>query len=282
MQTLPTALADHLTNETTTLATCWSIARRDGVTLYFTENDRDILIDGESYLAASGMSASAVTSQSGLLVDNLEFEGMLTTGAVARDDLLAGRYDHAEISVFMVNYTETAAGKLHLKTGWLGEVTLRQGAFVAEIRGLTARLQQVIGQVYTSTCRARFCDVRCGLDVGDYTVTGTVEDSDSSFAFTDTSRGEASGYFAYGLVTFTSGENAGLSMEIRDFNDGRFGLFLPMPYHIEEGDSYSAVAGCDKTFETCVGKFNNAVNFRGEPHVPGTDKLLETSATRSS
>ncbi len=282
MQTLPTALADHLTNETTTLATCWSIARRDGVTLYFTEHDRDILIDGNSYVAASGMSASAVTSQSGLSVDNLEFEGMLSAGAIAEEDLLAGRYDHAEISVCMVNYTDPAAGKLHLKAGWLGEVTLRNGAFVAEMRGLTSRLQQVIGQVYTSTCRARFCDPRCGLDVVDYTVTGTVDDSEASHSFTDSARTEASGYFAYELVMFTSGQNAGLSMEVREFSAGRFGLFLPMPYRIEEGDGYSAVAGCDKSFETCVGRFNNALNFRGEPHVPGTDKLLETSATRST
>jgi uncharacterized phage protein (TIGR02218 family) len=84
------------------------------------------------------------------------------------------------------------------------------------------------------------------------------------------------------LVTFTSGANTGLHMEIRDFSAGRFGLFLPMPYPISVGDSYTAVAGCDKSFQNCVTKFNNALNFRGEPHVPGTDKLLETSATRST
>jgi len=28
-----------------------------------------------------------------------------------------------------------------------------------------------------------------------------------------------------------------------------------------------------------VAKFNNAVNFRGEPHAPGMDKMLATAAT---
>ncbi len=56
---------------------------------------------------------------------------------------------------------------------------------------------------------------------------------------------------------------------------------MPMPYAIMVGDSYSVVAGCDKIFSTCAGRFDNAVNFRGEPHVPGTDRILETSATRS-
>jgi uncharacterized phage protein (TIGR02218 family) len=70
-------------------------------------------------------------------------------------------------------------------------------------------------------------------------------------------------------------------MEVRDFSAKRFGLFLPMPNTIALGDSFTVSAGCDKQFDTCISRFSNAINFRGEPHVPGTDKLLETSATRS-
>ena len=113
-------------------------------------------------------------------------------------------------------------------------------------------------------------------------MTGTVTAVDSTYAFTDSARTQMNDYCTYGLVTFTSGANSGTSMEVRDYNAGVFGLFLPMPNAIMVGDHYSAVAGCDKTFETCIGKFANALNFRGEPHVPGTDKLLETSATRSN
>jgi uncharacterized phage protein (TIGR02218 family) len=55
-----------------------------------------------------------------------------------------------------------------------------------------------------------------------------------------------------------------------------------MPFAVEEGDSYSLQAGCDKTLPTCITRFNNALNFRGEPFVPGTDKMLETSSTRNN
>ena len=113
------------------------------------------------------------------------------------------------------------------------------------------------------------------------TVTGAVSAVEASYAFTDSSKSQPNGYFSDGTVTFTSGANIGLSMEVRDFTSGRFGLFLPMPNVIAVGDTYTAVAGCDKLFDSCVNRFNNAVNFRGEPHVPGTDKLLETSATRN-
>lgn len=282
MHALPPALTEHLAQEVTTLATCWKITRTDGVILYFTEHDDDVVIEGNRYLAAHGMSASAVTSQAGLSVDNLEFEGILAADAIAETDILSGRYDHAEISIFMVNYVDPESGILPLKTGWLGEVTLQGGQFTAEMRGLSSRLQQVIGDVYTSTCRAKLGDGKCRVNLTSYTVTGTVTQVDASFAFRDAARTEANHYFAYGVVRFTSGANQGLSMEVRDFSAGRFGLFLPLPYPIAIGDTYAAVAGCDKMFDTCVRRFNNAVNFRGEPHVPGTDRLLETAATRSS
>jgi uncharacterized phage protein (TIGR02218 family) len=281
MQLLTPALTTHLAEEVTTLATCWSIKRKDGAVLYFTDHDQDVRVDGNLYVAASGMTPSAVSSQAGLSVDNLEFEGMLSADAIAEADIISGRYDHAEIAVFMVNYVVPDSGKLWLKTGWLGEVTLRGGQFVAEMRGLSSQLQQVIGEVYMPTCRAKLGDAKCKVNLASYTVNGTVTSVEAAYAFKDSARMQANDYFAYGLVTFTSGANAGLSMEVRDFSGGRFGLFLPMPNAIVVGDQYTAIAGCDKVFGTCVSRFNNAINFRGEPHVPGTDKLMETSATRS-
>jgi uncharacterized phage protein (TIGR02218 family) len=281
MQTIPTALATHLAQEVNTLATCWSIKRKDGVTLYFTDHDRDISMGGHSYVAADSMNPSAVSSQSGLAVDNLEFEGILSAAVITETDIVAGRYDHAEISVFMVNYADPSAGTLPLKSGWLGEVTLQGGQFIAEMRGLTSRLQQTIGDVYTSACRVALGDTKCGVNLATYTFVGAVTGLEADYAFIDSSKTQANDYFAGGIVRFTSGANAGLSMEVRDFSARRFGLFLPLPYAISLGDAFTVSAGCDKQFDTCIGRFNNAINFRGEPHVPGTDKLLETSATRS-
>lgn len=281
MQQLTTELSSHLAQEVTTLATCWSIIRKDGVALYFTDHDVSLTIDGMVYKASDSMNPSAVSLQTGLAVDNLELEGILSAAALTPEDILSGRYDHAEITVFMVNYTAPNDGKLKLKTGWLGEVTLQGGQFTAEMRGLSAQLQQTIGDVYTQSCRATLGDARCGVNLDAYRFSGTVTEVEASFAFSDASKTQANDYFAGGVLQFTSGANAGLRMEIRDFTNGRFGLFLPLPYPIALGDTYTVTTGCDKVFTTCISKFNNALNFRGEPHVPGLDKLLETSGTRS-
>ena len=44
-----------------------------------------------------------------------------------------------------------------------------------------------------------------------------------------------------------------------------------MPFTVAAGNTYSLVAGCTKRFtEDCGTKFNNKVNHRGYPHLPGT------------
>jgi uncharacterized phage protein (TIGR02218 family) len=105
---------------------------------------------------------------------------------------------------------------------------------------------------------------------------------EATHAFSDSSKTQPNGYFSGGIIRFSSGANNGQSIEIREFSGGRFSLFLPLPNSIVVGDTYTVIAGCDKMFDTCIARFNNALNFRGEPHVPGTDKLLETSATRTT
>ena len=33
------------------------------------------------------------------------------------------------------------------------------------------------------------------------------------------------------------------------------------------------IEGCDKSIATCAARFGNALNFRGEPYLPGVDLL---------
>lgn len=282
MKSITAELKAHLAQEITTLATCWKVKRRDATVMGFTDHDAPIVYEGVTYEATSGFSPSSIDSSSALNVDNLEMEGMLEDARITEADLLAGRYDFAQVEVFVVNYADLTQGRMVLRTGWLGEVTVRGGQFVAELRGLSQQLGARIGQQYTPGCRADLGDDRCKVDLADYTVSGAVTSVTSRSQFRDSDRSEAADYFASGTVTFTGGENAGLSMEVKEFAaDGTFTLVLPMPYAVAAGDGFTAIAGCDKRFETCANRFANAVNFRGEPHVPGTDALLETASTRN-
>lgn len=282
MKNISAGMEAHLAQEVITLATCWKLTRSDGVVMGFTDHDASIMVGGVEFYAESGFTSTAVAASSSLSVDNLDVEGMLDAHAITEADIMAGRYDFAEIEVFQVNYQAPEQGRIFLRRGWLGEISLHNGRFVAEMRGVTQKLSQQIGQLYSPACRAELGDERCNVAMGAFTYTGNVEAVQSRSLFSDSERSEESGYFAAGKITFTSGENAGLSMEIKSFADGTFTLALPMPYLVEEGDGYTVQSGCDKNFSTCSLRFNNAINFRGEPHVPGMDRMLETSATRST
>lgn len=85
-----------------------------------------------------------------------------------------------------------------------------------------------------------------------------------------------SGYFDGGIITFTSGDNDGLSGEVKCYVPGQITLHLPMPYTVAIGDTYSIVAGCDKQYTTCRDRFSNLANFRGEPYLPGLDRVVQT------
>lgn len=85
----------------------------------------------------------------------------------------------------------------------------------------------------------------------------------------------ASEYFQNGLVTWATGLNAGLSMEVKIYNVGYVELFQAMPYIIALGDTYTIKAGCDKMLSTCINRFSNVINFRGEPHIPGMDAIMQ-------
>ena len=84
-------------------------------------------------------------------------------------------------------------------------------------------------------------------------------------------------WFNGGGAFFETGDNAKRVIEIRDFVEGgatqNIELFTDLPFDIVIGDKLRLFAGCDKTNPICISKFNNGINFVGEPYVPGEDVL---------
>jgi hypothetical protein len=85
------------------------------------------------------------------------------------------------------------------------------------------------------------------------------------------------GWFNYGLITFTSGVLSGLSYEIKSWDGSYIVLYLPMAQKPSGGDTFTIQPGCDHTIgPSGCQKFNNVVNFRGEPNMPTMDTILST------
>lgn len=165
MKTVSLDFEDHLDEELTTLATCWHIIRRDGVEFFFTDHDRNLIVDGDEYLCAVGYSRTAIANDMTLAVDNLDVMGFLDNETITDTDLRAGTFDFAQVYVFAVNWADLTMGILKQRRGWLGEVTMGEnGVFKAELRGLTQALSQRIGEVYSPECRATPEPIKVSLD----------------------------------------------------------------------------------------------------------------------
>jgi uncharacterized phage protein (TIGR02218 family) len=164
MKQLSSGLTTHLAGGVTTLCRCWRLARKDGTVMGFTDHDRDLVFDGVTYQAATGFAASAIEDQLGLAVSNLDVDGALSSAAITEADIHAGRYDDAEVTVFLVNWAAPAQ-RVILRKGFLGQVERGEVAFKAELRGLAARLEQVAGRVFQRTCPWELGDARCGVDL---------------------------------------------------------------------------------------------------------------------
>ena len=279
MRPITPNLNAHLQGEVTTLATCWKITRTDGVVKTFTDLDSDIVFASLTYLSIAGFTPSSVETKDNFSVDNVEVQGMFQTGYITAPDLLAGKYDFAEVEIFIVNYMDISQGRMLLRRGRLGEVTMQKDTFIAELRGLAENLQQTIGELYQPSCRAILGDSECKKVLTSFTFTGTVTTVTSGLIFTSNALTQAAGYFTGGQITWTSGNNNGLKMEVKEFANKQVVLAQAMPYAIQVGNSFQIVAGCDKTHQTCISKFNNIINFRGEPFVPGTDAISKTAGT---
>lgn len=271
-------LKAHKALGTTTLATCIRAQRQDGFVLATTGHDADIEVDGLTYQSTNAYSPSDVVSGCELAPDNLEIEGFLAAPSITADDIRTGLWDHARITMFEVDYTNPSGGKDFIREATLGE--LRAGnalMFVAEVRGLLQALSKNIADLLTPVCLNVLGDARCKVVMGPYTDTGAqVATVASNFRRSNFTANllQPVDWYTGGYVIFTLGANAGQRMEVQWYSGppvSRLILQQPLPFDIEPGDIFTAVAGCAGRFTPdCVNKFSNGINYRGAPEdLPG-------------
>lgn len=280
MKSLTTDLRQQFEAELSTLTWLVKVTRKDGVVLGFTAFDRDLALEGVTYEAESALQPSELEVSGGTRVDNFSVMGVLNSEKITEDDLRAGRFDAARVDVYRANWQQPTQ---HLHTGryFIGEVTYSEGRFQAELLGLKELMQKETGRYITRTCSVDFGSPQCGIDREQYRVDSAVTSpSGDNDAFFDTARQEEVNWWMYGVVTFTSGENKGITRDIKESgsNDNYGGwirTWEPWPFPIAEGDTYTLYPGCDKTLKMCRDRYGNGLNFRGFPHVPGSTQALQ-------
>lgn len=282
---------EYLSESVLSLAVCWKLTPEVGSPIGATSHTQDLILPGHGSLvfkSTQGVVPTAVDSEAGLTSAGLEVDSIFSVDGIQEEDIAAGDWDSAAFEVFIVNYEALEMGEYVMFAGFIGQIQAYGVRFKAEGRPLSAKSDQAVTGAFVPKCVARqLGDAKCKVNLAipaagdgfDITVTGSVTQGGEVFQFTDASRTEADNYFAYGIVTFDTGDNAGRSVEVKASSSGLIELSRPFPYPIKVGDSYTMIRGCDRVHTTCINVYDNIVNFRGFPYVPGIEKATRHKPT---
>lgn len=254
-----------------TVATYCRIERADGVAFGFVGHDRDLTFADLVHHAAPGMVPSAIRLSSDLEPDSAEIAGALTHDAIREDDLAGGRYDGARIVVGVVDWETLEHEALY--AGTIGAVGRDGGGFSAELDSLKAALGRELVPRTAPTCRAEFCAPGCTLSPARFTHEAVLAEISPDRAMVRMTLPVAPALLADGTLRWTHGADAGKVLRV----EGVSGTWLHLEREVDAALAIGARAvvreGCDHTLETCSARFGNALNFQGEPFLPGNDLL---------
>lgn len=284
MRTLSANLTTHLAKRAQTRCSMLRLDLVNGDVLSVTDHDKSLAFDlGDgvaTYTPRTGILPSDLSLSVGFDPDDIEVTGPLVETAtedwhVTRAMILGGKFDDAVARFFQVNWDDLSAGAVKLLKGYVVLAEVQGSKFKLTINSETSKFKQEIGRVISGYCDADFGDTRCG-----YTRTplaATVATVTDARTFTVTFAGSyVDDYFNKGTVEFQTGALAGTRpVEVSDWSSlGAVVLWTELPDAPEVGDTLNIYQGCVKTREACMA-YDNIVNFRGFPDVPGTDQVLK-------
>ncbi|ABX36713.1 conserved hypothetical protein [Delftia acidovorans SPH-1] len=298
MRIIPIALQEHLDGDATTVCL---LVRIEPVAPGFdpvgvTTLDRDVLFDAGTgallYRAAVGVDSSARVSSSDMAVDNAEGTSLVPEFdvPVSERDLVAGAYDYARWTSYLVNFEDTTQF-VELARGELGQVRVSQGmSFTFEMLGLTKRLKQTVVEKDSLRCRAIFGSqplgtpgatvtqlFYCGREVdGLFVGSHVVAPGEENTVSFSTALSEPDGYFKPGMLRWVTGANAGRVYEVEEHKAGVLSLTFGAMFPVQAGDEFRVRPDCTKWKDGpngCKHWFgaNWVLHYRGEPYIPVGD-----------
>lgn len=253
-----------------TVAVWWRIERRDGVALGFTSHDRDLVFAGLRHRTAPGMVPSAVRRSATLEADSAEVSGALAHDSIGEADLASGRFDGARVTMGLVDWESLEQETLF--TGTIGSVGREGDHFSAELESLKQLLARDVVPRTSPTCRAEFCGEGCTLSGMRFTHEGSLSEIGTGRQWVKVTGVEAAD-MAYGWLRLLDGSDAGAVLRVRTVDGPWLVLDRPLMAGAMAGARLVLREGCDHTIATCGQRFANAVNFQGEPYLPGNDLL---------
>lgn len=259
-----------------------------------------ITISGQTYYPGLTITRSGFTQKVGLEVQSVDLTiapqsdapgGSPTIGGIGfLSAVRAGFFDGGVVTIYKGFFNPPSSGILDLSPGivpWfqgiVDEVQCDRFSVDITVNDSIQLLNvQMPRNILSSGCVHILFDAGCTLSKASYTTSASITSGVGALTLTASGLTQAAGYFALGVITFTSGVLSGSSYAVSTFSAG--GVVVPIaPWASlpSVGDTFTIVPGCDKAQATCSGKYGNLAHYRGAPYVPQPETLYDggTSAT---
>lgn len=158
--------------------------------------------------------------------------------------------------------------------GFIQAIVFEQKVMSATCTPKIGSLGFETGWRYQLSCNARFGDAYCKIDksIAANKVVGSATSGSTTTVIDTVNLTQIDDYWNYGTITFTSGDNTGLSRKVIDFDNStkKATLDYALDNAVASGDNFIAYRGCDKTLESCENIYSNEDNFHGFHTIPLT------------
>jgi uncharacterized phage protein (TIGR02218 family) len=247
-----------------------TITRKDGNIYRIAESDEPITISGVTWNVVAGLQISAVKHTNNGEMPSAQITALHNRGTLFdSNDIDVGLFDAAAVQIYIVDRMNLATPKL-LFTGSIGNITYDiENQLVLDIQGAAAFGKILMTQKRSPMCRTDLYSELCGVNPDSYKIVTTIGEVLDSYNFTVGSVAQPDGWFTQGVLQLDSGT----SLEIANWmqSSATITTYLPSARLVRAGQGVTLWPGCDKTMgATGCGKYNNWLNFQGEPHFTGT------------
>jgi uncharacterized phage protein (TIGR02218 family) len=221
---------------------------------YLTSANEAVTYDGIIYLPYSGLSLI-----SGAFNDSAEnhiiLHGVFEKLGISKNDKFLG----TNIKIMCLQDNKFK----HLVTYICTQYNINDLDFEIRCEPESIKYGQSLLQMFSKTCRAKFGDDKCGVNIDDYAVNCKLLSYDFNLLTCDIQDVE-DGYFKGGKLRTSDHQE----FKILTHNDVYIEIDSTLELDFSGYKIITLVPSCDKNFRTCCYSFNNAVNFRGEPAIP--------------
>ena len=226
-------------------------------TFHFTTSDSDVLYNNVKY--SSGYIVESIHLTNTELINSFVIQ-LLKPDIENFNEIIL--HSNVCIKIFADNIATD------IFCGFISNISENNNLLCIEIFSNLSKLKSSIGELFSPLCRECLGSAKCGINLKNYSSQGRISNivSDDCFICQISNENKTIGWYRYGIIKFLNGKLKGVSLQITDKIDDKIYLLVGTKM-LAVGDEFMIYAGCDKTQTTCKNKFNNIINFRGEPFI---------------